>query len=412
MTTTVGNMSSVSFPVGATLASRKSRVLFIPGFAADTYSEIEASYVELSSTEDPDIEFVWLVPRIDDPGLEYARLERKGALTEPLFVSHLKRKGVAYVEGSVSKFNIVKNFFLFRRLLREERIAAVYTHFGYERFWAVLFAKLWGKRTVWNEHWHSLGTRYVWPKRMFYHFFVDEFISVSRFISKTLPARKRIHTILNAIGGPAAGPLTEERRRTLKRSLGIPDTARIVLMVAAFRVEKRHDLALEVCGRVVAASRDTLFLFLGDGPLRRSFLASLGKLAWRDHVRAPGHVDDIETYYAIADICILTSYYEPFGYVVLEAMRHGVPMVAFDHGGPAEVIRHQETGVLIREGDVDGFAAAVNELLAHPVRRAAIGSNARRSALEDFSRDKWCKQIFKVFKESLRDRPMAHNDIG
>ncbi len=86
-----------------------------------------------------------------------------------------------------------------------------------------------------------------------------------------------------------------------------------------------------------------MFVFLGDGPLRPAFLEKVRASGLHHRVHAPGHVHNANDYYAAADLCILTSYYEPFGYCVLESMRFGVPLVAFDNGGPAEVIRDDDT---------------------------------------------------------------------
>lgn len=383
----------------------KTTILFVPGFVADTYSEIERSYVELCASARRDVEYLWLVPTISYKHNRFARAASRTELKEPVWVPHLRRHGIPYVVADVSKYNPIANLFLFAGIFRRHRISAVYTHFGYERFWAVFFGKLCRRVTIWNEHWHSLGRRYGLLKRLFYRLFVDEFISVSRFISATLPPGRRVHTLPNAIHVDVAPPdsaSTAERRRRL----GLPQNGAVVLMVAAFRTEKRHGLALDVCRRVLQTHGDTVFVFLGAGELRDQFREQVDRLGLGQRVVTPGHVDNVNDYYAVADVSILTSYYEPFGYVVLEAMRAALPVVAFDNGGPAEVIRHGETGILVKEADVDQFAVELARLIDDADLRRALGARARRAVQQEYNRDTWIGKLNLILTDIVlrRDR--------
>jgi glycosyltransferase involved in cell wall biosynthesis len=175
-------------------------------------------------------------------------------------------------------------------------------------------------------------------------------------------------------------------------------------MVAAFRPEKRHMLALEVCKRALKVRNDLDFVFLGEGDLRVPFLAKVKDSELDGHVIAPGHVDNVEDYYAIANVSILTSHYEPFGYVVLEAMRHALPIVAFNSGGPSEVIRNGETGFLAREGDVSEFTQTLLDLAENDELRATIGEKARQAVQQEYNREIWIKRL----NATLRDIVVGH----
>jgi glycosyltransferase involved in cell wall biosynthesis len=376
-------------------------VLFVPGFVADTYSEIEQSFVELSAYPDSTVQFLWLVPNISAKGNSFTDQENRKRLDEPIYVPHLRRHGISYVVGDVSKYNAFSNLFLFRRLFREHSIDAVYTHFGHERFWATMLAKLCGKVTIWNEHWHSLGTRFVFPKRLFYRLFVDHVISISEFITSTLPQAIKVHTIPNAINAVVGSELSGSQGKNVRKEFGIEPGQKIVLMVAAFRNEKRHELALEVAQRVLTARDDVIFVFLGEGPLRQAFLDKVRSSDIRHRVHAPGHVQNVNDFYATADVCMLTSYFEPFGYCVLEAMQFGVPVVAFNNGGPAEIIRDGNTGLLVNERDTAEFASKILELLKDDNMRQRIGENAIEAVERDYSREIWMRKIVTVLRESV-----------
>ncbi|WP_328394632.1 glycosyltransferase family 4 protein [Nocardia sp. NBC_00416] len=96
-----------------------------------------------------------------------------------------------------------------------------------------------------------------------------------------------------------------------------------------------------------------------------------------------GHVDDPALYYAQADIAVHCSVLpEPFGQVVVEAMRAGCAVVAADAGGPAEIVRPEVDGLLTPPGDPVALAAALDRLVADPALRTRLGAAARDRAAD------------------------------
>jgi glycosyltransferase involved in cell wall biosynthesis len=382
-------------------AGRKVRILLVPGFIVDTYSSIEQSMVELSAKPGPDIEILWLVPDMSSKYNRFSRPENRHKMNEPVWVTHLRQHGIPYVVGNVSKYNLLSNFMLFRDVFRKNRIDAVYTHFGFERFWTAFFGKLFGKVVIWHERWHSLGTRYAFPKQLFYRFFVDEFIAVSEFIKNTLPRGKRVRATIpgTRVNVPIVSDQNEKSER--RRKLHIPADAKVVIMVANFRAWKRHMLALEICGQVLQKRDDVFFVFLGDGEVRSPFLAKAKSMGIDNHIMAPGYADNVNDYFAISDIGILTSHYEPFGNVVLEAMRYALPVVSFDKGGPAEMIRHGETGFLAKEADPGEFANRVLELVEDERLCTTLGKKGRQVAQLEYSREAALERVSAWLKDSV-----------
>jgi len=92
----------------------------------------------------------------------------------------------------------------------------------------------------------------------------------------------------------------------------------------------------------------------------------------------------VEQWYAAADILVVPSRYEPFGMVVLEGMLHGLPIVAADVGGPAEILDHTRTGVLFPPRDAHAHARTLARLVKSARLRERIGAAAAREV-----RDRW-----------------------
>ena len=128
--------------------------------------------------------------------------------------------------------------------------------------------------------------------------------------------------------------------------------------------------------------------------------------------------EEVIALYSHADVFVCPSVYEPFGIINLEAMACETPVVASAVGGIPEIVVPGETGILVpieAEGggsveprDPEGFsralAAAVNELMGAPERRAALGTAARARVLARFSWRSIAEQTLEFYRELL-DRP-------
>ena len=83
--------------------------------------------------------------------------------------------------------------------------------------------------------------------------------------------------------------------------------------------------------------------------------------------------------YARSSLIVMTSNYEGFGMVLVEAMACGVPAVAFDcKCGPKDIIEHGKNGLLVKNGDIKGLADAMMEVMGNEVFRKTLSENARK----------------------------------
>jgi glycosyltransferase involved in cell wall biosynthesis len=121
-----------------------------------------------------------------------------------------------------------------------------------------------------------------------------------------------------------------------------------------------------------------------------------------DHVRLLGYVDDVPRLLERAAVFVLPSKRpEPFGLALVEAMAAGVACVATDAGGPREIVRHGETGLLVPPGDPVALADALERLLREPELRRRLGSAAADDVRRRFAADRMVDEIEAVYRDVL-----------
>jgi len=111
-----------------------------------------------------------------------------------------------------------------------------------------------------------------------------------------------------------------------------------------------------------------------------------------DSVRFLGWVDEMPAYLASLDVFVLPSLNEGIPGAIREALAMEVPVVATDVGGTAEVVRPDETGLLVESEDADAIADTVEYLLSHPSERDRMGVNGRELMVKKFSLEAYARQ--------------------
>ena len=97
---------------------------------------------------------------------------------------------------------------------------------------------------------------------------------------------------------------------------------------------------------------------------------------------------------------MLASVREQFGLVLVEAMACGLPAIAVDRFGPAEIVDDGRTGWLVEPDDEAALAAALRDAIEHPLERARRGTLARTAALERYSWPALAERLGEVLAEA------------
>ncbi len=189
-----------------------------------------------------------------------------------------------------------------------------------------------------------------------------------------------------------ASPLAAEVRAVGTRRLAAPDSRPagplIIGLVGRISPWKGHDVFLRafadafgsapvgtVHARIIGSA------MFGEDRYAESVRALGVELGIDERIEWRGFREDMVAELADLDVLVHCSTTpEPFGQVVVEGMGAGLPVISTDVGGPAEVIVHGRTGVLVRAGDPAQLAAELKRLADDPAERRRLGRAAHRSS--------------------------------
>jgi glycosyltransferase involved in cell wall biosynthesis len=115
----------------------------------------------------------------------------------------------------------------------------------------------------------------------------------------------------------------------------------------------------------------------GQGPRHDKVQATIDACGVSDRIELAGAVADLGKEMERASLFVMSSRYEGFPIVLIEAMSKGLPVIAFDcPTGPSDIIENGRTGILVPEGDVAALGAAILELIRDEPRRRRLGAAA------------------------------------
>ena len=202
-----------------------------------------------------------------------------------------------------------------------------------------------------------------------------------------------------------------DERKAWREKLGIPESAPVVGIVAALRPEKNHALFLEAAKLTLNDVPDAHFIIAGDGPERES-LETLGSdFGISNRVHFLGSVSDIPAILSAIDVFSLTSHNEAKPVSILEALSCQRPVVATNVGSVSESVIHEQTGLLVDEGDLASLHLSWVEYLNNGPLRDSIGRTGRNHVVENSSLEAMTEGYTHLI-ESLFQKKLARKSGG
>jgi glycosyltransferase involved in cell wall biosynthesis/GT2 family glycosyltransferase len=295
------------------------------------------------------------------------------------------------------------------RLLRTERVAVLHAHCFDATFVGLIAARLARLPFVFTRH-HSdhnvrLGKRWhtridAWCARH-----ADRVIAVSEATRRVMTSvervpEDRITVIYNGME-PVREPAAEDVER-VRHELGL-SKKNVCLMLARLHEEKGHRVLFDALPEIEARVGPIIILIAGDGPDRAALQAEVQARGLGETVKFLGRREDVPELISVSSVVVLPSLAESFGFVVLEAMSLGTPVVAAETGGIPELIKHEDNGLLVPPSDSRRLADAISSLLENP-RLAQMLAERGRDRVAAFSFDRMMRGYESVYSAILTAR--------
>jgi rhamnosyl/mannosyltransferase len=299
-----------------------------------------------------------------------------------------------------------------RRAIRDFRPQVIHAHLpNLSAFWLLVTPA--ARRLPWVLHWHadvvpsSIATRLRWAYRLYRPFESALLARAKRVIvtsppylassAPLVPWRDKCVVVPPGIDLRRLPPPTEANRQAAEQLWGVG--AHRVLTIGRLTYYKGHRILLQAAARLPGAR----FLLVGTGDLEAGLRSDIQRLGLSASVQLLGQQSDAMLL-ALLDTCsclCLPSLErtEAFGLVLLEAMRYAKPAVVTDvkGSGMGWVVRHGETGLVVRAGDPQALSDALAALLSDDYRRCAMGKAARARLDADFRIETQAQAIAEVY---------------
>lgn len=193
------------------------------------------------------------------------------------------------------------------------------------------------------------------------------------------------------------------RDSNLLEKLDIDKNAKIVLTVCRLAPGKNVEMLIKAFNKINFAN--TYLLIVGDGQ-EKIYLQQLAKdLNITNKVRFLGFRKDVERFYSIADVFVLTSKYEGFGHVYLEAMASGLPCIGLKSDYPKvivaseEIIIDGETGYCVNPYSIEDLAEKIEKIISDDSLRQKMGGKSIELCKNKYSWEVHVKELIKLSKD-------------
>ncbi len=198
-------------------------------------------------------------------------------------------------------------------------------------------------------------------------------------------------------------PPAEDRRREMRHDAGIAEDEVLLVNVARLAPEKAQDQLLRSFRIIHDRFPRTRLWIAGVGLdyIERDLLALRAELKLESAAELIGFKEDLSWLLHVADIMVHPSHVEGVPQTILAGMAAGMPIVVSAVGGVPEVIQHGHSGMLVRENDVQGFAAIVMDLVEDRSKARELGRAARQAILNELSVRASVERVERLYREVM-----------
>jgi glycosyltransferase involved in cell wall biosynthesis len=293
-----------------------------------------------------------------------------------------------------------------RSLCRRESFDVVHTHSAKAGFLGRMAARGTNATVVHTPHVFPFDRksrdRSYLPLERLAARWTDRFLVLSRYqalqVARYGLARPENVTMLpNAV---CTGSFGQAGRREARGVLGLAPDPLLVVGVGRLAEQKGFDVLVDAARMVAGRTPSVQFAILGSGERGSGLRRQVDEAGLAGQVMLPGHVQDVATWYAAADLVALPSRWEGLPYVLLEAKAAARPAVVSLVSGMEEFVTHGRDGFLVAPQDPAALADLIAGLPDRRTELQAMGRRARQGMRPEWTQEHFSSSIREIYRRS------------
>lgn len=386
----------------------KKTLLIYPGFVGDTWCSIEQRYLWLDAPLRKYFNVYWLVPPTGSRYTRYGNEENR--YKEPIYVTHLKQIGANIIEADISKYNIFRNVFLLKKILKTYKIEAVTQFFSPLGYYLEIVARIIGINVIRKEHTFTFhkSRKYTLIKWLFWKYTTDYYVSVSRSVENHLKTKRLIknnsYVVYDGFDiDTFPKPNQSLSREELMKEFKLPFDSVIVSCIAKIdKKQKQQHILLEMLYKL---NDKRIILFLAgntnDKEYKKTLITIIKKYGLEKNVIFTGYRFDIPKIIDASEITYLPSSWEGIPNAVIESFIMYTPVIASDIPPVREIIDDNINGFCIKDNNHDEYYKRTFELLNNKEKRKKFGIDGRTKVENLFSKETFISESIKSFQKAF-----------
>jgi len=321
-------------------------------------------------------------------------LHKKGYSTlvitnrKSVFYSRIILTGQKVLNIKISNLSFLNPYklLLLRKIFIRENIYIIILNLSADLKVAGIAAKFAGIPRIIYRRGSAIPIKNRWLNRIIFKNIVTDIIANSEETKKTVLQNnpnmfplEKIKVIYNGIDFSNYDPGTE--KRLYKRN----NNEIILGNIGRLVRQKGQRYLIDIASELQKSNLKFKILIGGDGPLKQELLSYAEKLKVTERIIFLGFIDNVVEFMNSIDIFLLTSLWEGFGYVIVEAMICKKPVIAFNCSSNPELIEENKTGYLIEFGNIKNFTEKLEILINDKNLRSNFGEQGYLKATKHFS---------------------------
>jgi glycosyltransferase involved in cell wall biosynthesis len=238
--------------------------------------------------------------------------------------------------------------------------------------------------------------------------FADKVIAVSDEIKQQLVRSgiegRRIEVLLNAVHAHPRGEQASAHRAAKRKFLNVRDSEWIVGYIGRLSPEKGVKNLIRAGSMLVESGAPLKIVIIGDGPELPELTALVDQCGLASRVIFVGFQSDTSSWMPALDVLCLPSFTEGTPMSLLEAMAHGLPVVASAVGGIPSIIQSGHNGILVSPNQPEELSQALARLFEDDSLRKRVSEGALKTIEKDHNIDQWTRRIEDQYERLSRDQ--------